>query len=125
MRSDHVAVSGNGRDMIRDRAISRLESLGTDTIGVQRVYAVPNSGPIALSRADGTRPASHVKGARRRSSVAPHSFDAVTVAWVFQQGGAGLTDAIAWRTGRCADATRGPCESGERRRAEGHLGLLR
>ena len=94
MRSDNVAVNGNGRDMIRDWAISRLESLGTDTIGVQRVYAVPTSGPIALSRADGTRPASHVKGARRRSSVAPHSFDAVTVAWVFQQGGVGLTDAI-------------------------------
>lgn len=94
MRSDHVAVSGNGRDMIRDRAISRLESLGTDTIGVQRVYAVPNSGPIALSRADGTRPASHVKGAWRISSVAPHSFDAVTVTRVFQQGGVGLPDAI-------------------------------
>ena len=89
-----LAVGGYGRDMMGDWAVSRLESFGIDTSGIQRFDDVPTSSSIVLTRADGSRPALHVKGATGHFTVPPDRFDAVTDARVFHLGGVGLMDAM-------------------------------
>ena len=89
-----LAVGGYGRDMMGDWAVSRLESFGIDTSGLQRFDGVPTSRSIVLTRADGSRPALHVKGATGHFTVPQDQFDAVTDARVFHLGGVGLMDAM-------------------------------
>ncbi len=89
-----LAVGGYGRDMMGDWAVSRLESFGVDTSGLQRFDDVPTSSSIVLTRADGTRPALHVKGATGHFTVPQDRFDAVTDARVLHLGGVGLMDAM-------------------------------
>ena len=89
-----LAVGGYGRDMMGDWAVSRLESFGIDTSGLQRFDDVPTSSSIVLTRADGSRPALHVKGATGHFTVPQDRFDAVTDARVFHLGGVGLMDAM-------------------------------
>ena len=71
-----------------------MESFGVDTSGLQRFDDVPTSSSIVLTRADGSRPALHVKGATGHFTVTPDRFDAVTDARVFHLGGVGLMDAM-------------------------------
>ena len=89
-----LAVGGYGHDMMGDWAVDRLGSFGIDTSGLQRFDDVPTSSSIVLTRADGTRPALHVKGATGRFTVTPDRFDEVTDARVFHLGGVGLMDAM-------------------------------
>lgn len=89
-----LAVGGYGRDMMGDWAVQRLESFGIDTSGLQRLEGVPTSSSIVLTRADGSRPALHLKGATGHFVVDPADFDAVTDTKVFHLGGVGLMDAM-------------------------------
>ena len=89
-----LAVGGYGRDMMGNWAVSRLESFGIDTSGLQRFDDVPTSSSIVLTRADGSRPALHVKGATGHFTVPQDRFDAVTDARAFHLGGVGLMDAM-------------------------------
>ena len=89
-----LAVGGYGRDMMGDWAVNRLQFFGVDTSGLQRFDDVPTSSSIVLTRADGSRPALHVKGATGHFTVAPGNFDAVTDTRVFHLGGVGLMDAM-------------------------------
>jgi sugar/nucleoside kinase (ribokinase family) len=89
-----LAVGGYGRDMMGDWAVSRLESFGIDTSGLQRFDGVPTSSSIVLTRADGSRPALHVRGATGHFVVDEADFDKVTDTRVFHMGGVGLMDAM-------------------------------
>lgn len=89
-----LAVGGYGRDMMGDWAVARLESFGIDTSGLQRLAGVPTSSSIVLTRADGSRPALHLKGATGHFVVDPKDFDVVTDTRVFHLGGVGLMDAM-------------------------------
>lgn len=89
-----LAVGGYGRDMMGDWAVSRLESFGIDTSGIQRLAGVPTSSSIVLTRKDGSRPALHVKGATGHFVVDEADFDRVTDTRVFHMGGVGLMDAM-------------------------------
>lgn len=89
-----LAVGGYGRDMMGDWAVNRLQSFGVDISGLQRFDNVPTSSSIVLTRADGSRPALHVKGATGHFTVTPDNFDAVTDTRVFHLGGVGLMDAM-------------------------------
>lgn len=89
-----LAVGGYGRDMMGDWAVARLESFGIDTSGLQRLDGVPTSSSIVLTRADGSRPALHVRGATGHFTVDEADFDLVTDTRVFHMGGVGLMDAM-------------------------------
>ena len=89
-----LAVGGYGRDMMGDWAVNRLQSFGVDISALQRFDNVPTSSSIVLTRADGSRPALHVKGATGHFTVTPDNFDAVTDTRVFHLGGVGLMDAM-------------------------------
>lgn len=89
-----LAVGGYGRDMMGDWAVARLDSFGIDTSGLQRLEGVPTSSSIVLTRADGSRPALHLKGATGHFVVDPADFDKVTDTKVFHLGGVGLMDAM-------------------------------
>lgn len=89
-----LAVGGYGRDMTGDWAMARLEEFGVDTSGIQLLDDVPTSASIVLTRADGSRPALHRKGATGAFVVPPEDFDRVTDARVFHLGGVGLMDAM-------------------------------
>lgn len=89
-----LAVGGYGRDMMGDWAVSRLESFGIDTSGIQRLDGVPTSSSIVLTRTDGSRPALHVKGATGHFVVDDSDFDRITDTRVFHMGGVGLMDAM-------------------------------
>lgn len=89
-----LAVGGYGRDMMGDWAVSRLDSFGIDTSGIQRLAGVPTSSSIVLTRTDGSRPALHVKGATGHFIVPESDYDRVTDTKVFHLGGVGLMDAM-------------------------------
>lgn len=89
-----LAIGGYGQDMTGDWAVARLAEFGIDTSGLQRMAGVPSSSSIVLTRADGSRPALHVKGATGHFTVPPADFDRVTDARIFHLGGVGLMDAM-------------------------------
>lgn len=89
-----LAVGGYGRDMMGDWAVARIEGFGIDVSGLQRLEGVPTSSSIVLTRADGSRPALHVRGATGHFVVDPADFDKVTDTKVFHLGGVGLMDAM-------------------------------
>lgn len=89
-----LAIGGYGRDMMGDWAVARIAGFGVDTGMLQRIDGVPTSSSIVLTRADGSRPALHVKGATGAFTVAERDFDRVTDARVFHLGGVGLMDAM-------------------------------
>ncbi len=89
-----LAVGGYGQDMMGDWAVSRLAQFGIDTSGLQRLKGVPTSSSIVLTRADGSRPALHVRGATGHFVVTPADYDTITDTRVFHLGGVGLMDAM-------------------------------
>lgn len=58
-----LAVAGVGGDLMGDWALQRLAQFGVDTSGVQRRPGCKMSSSIVTTRADGARPALHLKGA--------------------------------------------------------------
>ena len=91
---DCLAIGGYGRDMTGDWAVDRIASFGIDISGLQRFDDVPTSSSIVLTRADGSRPALHLKGATGAFVVEEAAFDRVSDARVFHFGGIGLMDAM-------------------------------
>jgi sugar/nucleoside kinase (ribokinase family) len=88
------AVGGVGDDMMGDWVLQRTAQFGVDMTDLRRCPAVPTSSSIVLTRADGSRPALHVKGATGAFVVGEDRFDAVTDCTVFHLGGVGLMDAM-------------------------------
>lgn len=88
------AVGGVGDDMMGDWVLQRIAQFGVDMEDLKRYPGVPTSSSIVLTRADGSRPALHVKGATGAFVVDEDRFDAVTDAKVFHMGGIGLMDAM-------------------------------
>jgi len=88
------AVGGIGADMMGDWVQHRIAEFGIDQTDLRRIPGVPTSSSIVLTRADGSRPALHVKGATGAFVVEPERFDAVTDTKIFHLGGVGLMDAM-------------------------------
>ena len=89
-----LAIGGYGQDMMGDWAVARIAGFGVDTSALQRIAGVPTSSSIVLTRADGSRPALHLKGATGAFRFGPDDHDRLTDARVFHMGGIGLMDAM-------------------------------
>ncbi len=89
-----LAVGGVGDDLMADWVLDRIAKFGVDISALERIRGARTSSSIVLTRADGSRPALHMKGATGDFVVEPARFDAVTDARVFHLGGVGLMDAM-------------------------------
>lgn len=89
-----LAVGGIGEDLMGDWVMARMKHFGVDTSAMQHQAAWKTSSSIVTTRADGSRPALHMKGATGSFVVPPAGFDSVTDARVFHLGGVGLMDAM-------------------------------
>lgn len=89
-----LAVGGVGDDLMAGWVLERIAQFGVDTSHLPRIPGAHTSTSIVLTRADGSRPALHMKGATGDFTVSPEDFDAVTDAKVFHLGGVGLMDAM-------------------------------
>lgn len=89
-----LAVGGVGEDLMGDWVLARLQHFGVDTWGMQRKPGWKTSSSIVTTRADGSRPALHMKGATKDFFVDEAMFAQVTDARVFHIGGVGLTEAM-------------------------------
>jgi sugar/nucleoside kinase (ribokinase family) len=88
------SVGGVGRDVMGDWVLDRLRGFGIDTTYMRRFSDTPTASSIVTTRADGSRPALHVKGATRVFTVDESDLDAITDAKVLHLGGVGLLDAM-------------------------------
>ncbi len=89
-----LAVAGVGEDLMGDWVLQRLQHFGVDTWGVQRKPGWKTSSSIVTTRADGSRPALHMKGATSDFFVTEDMIPRVTDTKVFHAGGVGLMDAM-------------------------------
>ena len=88
------AVGGVGEDLMGDWVMERLRHFDVDTDMMQRKPGWKTSSSIVTTRADGSRPALHMKGATGRFVVEGKDADRVIDAKVFHLGGVGLMDAM-------------------------------
>jgi sugar/nucleoside kinase (ribokinase family) len=89
-----LAVGGVGEDIMADWVLARLKHFGVDTSGMQQKPGWKTSSSIVTTRADGSRPALHMKGATKDFFVTDEMFREITDATVFHIGGVGLTEAM-------------------------------
>jgi sugar/nucleoside kinase (ribokinase family) len=89
-----LAVGGVGEDLMADWVLSRLQHFGVDTWGMQQKPGWKTSSSIVTIRADGTRPALHMKGATKDFYVDDAQLARVIDCKVFHIGGVGLTEAM-------------------------------
>jgi sugar/nucleoside kinase (ribokinase family) len=89
-----LAIGGVGEDLMGDWVLQRLQYFGVDVSAIQRKPGWKTSSSIVTTRADGTRPALHMKGATKDFFVPDSMFPQVTDAKVFHLGGVGLTEAM-------------------------------
>lgn len=89
-----LAISGIGYDLMGDWVLQRLQHFGVDTAAVQRQPGWKTSSSIVTTRADGSRPALHMKGATGNFFVSDAMIPDVIDATVFHAGGVGLMDAM-------------------------------
>lgn len=89
-----LAVGGVGQDLMGDWVINRLQHFGVDTSTMQSQPGWKTSSSIVTTRADGSRPALHMKGATGNFVIEPHNFAKVADAKVVHLGGVGLMDAM-------------------------------
>jgi sugar/nucleoside kinase (ribokinase family) len=89
-----LAVGGFGDDIMADWVLARLKHFGVDTSGIQQKPGWKTSSSIVTTRADGSRPALHMKGATKDFFVTDDMFKDITDATVFHVGGVGLTEAM-------------------------------
>jgi sugar/nucleoside kinase (ribokinase family) len=87
-----LAVGGVGSDLMGDWVLERLESFSVDTSGMQRIEGSRTSSSIVTTRADGTRPALHMKGATGDFFVDDTLLKQVIDARIVHIGGIGLMD---------------------------------
>jgi sugar/nucleoside kinase (ribokinase family) len=88
------AIGGVGEDLMGDWVLSRLKQFDVDIAMMQHKPGWKTSSSIVTTRADGSRPALHMKGATGNFSVAPADFAKVADAKVVHLGGIGLMDAM-------------------------------
>ena len=89
-----LAVSGVGEDLMGDWVMQRLAHFGVDTWGMQRKPGWKTSSSIVTTRADGSRPALHMKGATGNFFVTDDMIPRAVDCKVFHAGGVGLMDAM-------------------------------
>ena len=89
-----LAVGGLGEDLMGDWVLQRMKHFVVDTSAMQHSDKWKTSSSIVTTRADGSRPALHMKGATGNFVVQPQDYDKVTDAKVFHLGGVGLMDAM-------------------------------
>jgi sugar/nucleoside kinase (ribokinase family) len=89
-----LAVGGVGEDIMADWVLARLQQFGVDTWGMQQKPGWKTSSSIVTTRADGTRPALHMKGATKDFFVDDTMLSRITDCTVFHIGGIGLTEAM-------------------------------
>jgi sugar/nucleoside kinase (ribokinase family) len=89
-----LAVGGVGQDLMADWVLARLAQFGVDTWGMQQQPGWKTSSSIVTTRADGSRPALHMKGATKDFYVDESMLARVTDCSVFHVGGVGLTEAM-------------------------------
>lgn len=89
-----LAVAGVGDDLMGDWVLQRLKQFGVDTWGVQRKPGWKTSSSIVTTRADGSRPALHMKGATANFYVDDAMIPRLVDTKVFHAGGVGLMDAM-------------------------------
>ncbi len=87
-----LAVGGVGDDLMSDWVLQRLQHFGVDTSTMQRLKGVGTSSSIVLTRADGSRPALHMKGATGAFVITDDMLPQVLDAKVVHIGGVGLMD---------------------------------
>ncbi len=61
-----LAVGGVGDDLMGKWVLERLADFGVDASGMQVIRGGKTSSSIVTTRADGSRPALHMKGRHRR-----------------------------------------------------------
>jgi sugar/nucleoside kinase (ribokinase family) len=89
-----LAVCGVGDDLMGDWVQQRLTHFGVDTWGVQRKPGWKTSSSIVTTRADGSRPALHMKGATSNFFLSDNLIPRAVDTKVFHAGGVGLMDAM-------------------------------
>ena len=87
-----LAVGGVGSDLMGDWVLARLEQFGVDVSTMQREEGWKTSSSIVTTRADGSRPALHMKGATGNFYVDDAMLEQVVDARVVHIGGIGLMD---------------------------------
>ena len=92
MGLDCLAVGGVGDDLMGDWVLDRIAHFGVDISGMQRLAGCRTSSSIVLTRADGSRPALHMKGATGDFYVDDEMMKQVIDARVVHIGGIGLMD---------------------------------
>jgi sugar/nucleoside kinase (ribokinase family) len=89
-----LAVGGVGDDIMAEWVLARLKHFNVDVSGIQQKPGWKTSSSIVTTRADGSRPALHMKGATKDFYVTDAMFKDITDATVFHVGGVGLTEAM-------------------------------
>ncbi len=89
-----LAVGGVGEDLMAEWVLARLKHFNVDTSGIQQNPGWKTSSSIVTTRADGSRPALHMKGATKDFFVTDEMFKDITDTTVFHIGGVGLTEAM-------------------------------
>ena len=89
-----LALAGVGEDLMGDWVLQRLTHFGVDTWGVQHQPGWRTSSSIVTTRADGSRPALHMKGATSNFFVSDEMIPRAVDTKVFHAGGVGLMDAM-------------------------------
>jgi sugar/nucleoside kinase (ribokinase family) len=97
-----LAVGGVGDDLMGKWVLERLADFGVDAAGMQLIKGGKTSSSIVTTRADGSRPALHMKGATGDFYVDDKLLEQVTDAKVVHIGGIGLTETMD-RRGRNAE----------------------
>ncbi|RIY02044.1 kinase [Aureimonas flava] len=87
-----LAVGAVGDDLMAGWVLDRMAQFGIDISTMQRLRGVGTSTSIVLTRADGSRPALHMKGATGAFVIGPDMLDQVLDATVVHIGGVGLMD---------------------------------
>ena len=85
-----MAVGGVGADLMGDWVARRLADFEINTDLVQVIPGERTSSSIVTTRADGSRPVLHLKGATRSFYVEDAQFDQATDAEIVHFGGVGL-----------------------------------
>jgi sugar/nucleoside kinase (ribokinase family) len=88
------AVGGVGEDLMGDWVLERLRHFGVDISMMQHKPGWKTSSSIVTTRADGSRPALHMKGATGSFVVDEKDFAKIADAKVVHLGGIGLMDAM-------------------------------
>ena len=96
-----LAVGGVGSDLMGDWVLQRLKHFGVDTSTMQQKDGWKTSSSIVTTRADGSRPALHMRGATADFHVGDVMMKQVIDASVVHIGGIGLMKAMD--TGRNAE----------------------